>query len=198
MRKLVGTFQAKILVVVVAGLVAWLLISWLTFPTDRTPEGAYLRIVSAVNRDRPEAFFAYLETDAQHACFTIRDYRKTAHTDIKTHYPSDEQTRSLRRYEAAASAKSGEEIFAIYARQRGWLDRLRRDLSGMDHVEEGSESEVTLFTSRGTAYPFRKRDNGIWGLTLFTETLVREAETAARDAALIHKAAQVYQKAPRL
>src|SRR4051812_15694638 len=33
--------------------------SYLSFPSDRTPQGAYLRIVIAVNRGRPEDFFAY-------------------------------------------------------------------------------------------------------------------------------------------
>src|SRR6476619_1982570 len=47
----------------------------LLFPSDRTPEGAYLRIVIAVNRGRAQDFFAYTETRAQHACYTIRAHR---------------------------------------------------------------------------------------------------------------------------
>ena len=48
----------------------------LSFPSDHTPRGAYLRVVIAVNRGHAEDLFAYTETRAQHACYTIRDYRK--------------------------------------------------------------------------------------------------------------------------
>jgi len=42
----------------------------------------------------------------------------------------------------------------------GWLQRLRRDLSGIEHVEvKGDRASVQ--TARGTRYPFRRRDNGI-------------------------------------
>jgi hypothetical protein len=53
---------------------------------------------------------------------------------------------------------------------------------------------ATVETARGTRYPFRRRENGIWGLTLFSATLVAEAEKAARDAAMIEKAAADYER----
>jgi len=53
-------------------------------------------------------------------------------------------------------------------------------------------------TAHGTRYPFRRRDNGIWGLTMFTATLDTEAEKAARDSALIEKAASDYEHAAKL
>jgi len=53
-------------------------------------------------------------------------------------------------------------------------------------------------TAHGTRYPFRRRDNGIWGLTLFTATLSAEAEKAARDLLLIDKAANDYEHAAKL
>src|SRR4051812_30221284 len=36
--------------------------AYASFPSDRTPQGAYLRVAIAVNRGRPEDFFAYTET----------------------------------------------------------------------------------------------------------------------------------------
>jgi hypothetical protein len=53
---------------------------------------------------------------------------------------------------------------------------------------------ATVETFKGTRYPFRRRENGIWGLTLFTATLESEAEKAARDAAMIDKAAADYDR----
>lgn len=171
-----------------AGWLAW---SWHRFPSDRTPEGAYLRVVKAVNLGRAEDFFAYTETETQHACFTIRTYRKQARDRVLEAYPEPERTRLSEAYAAEALAPDGSDVFALHARQRGWVDRLRKDLSGVAKVEVVGE-RATVETARGTRYPFRRRENGIWGLTLFTAVLHAEAEKAARDAALIEKNAADY------
>jgi hypothetical protein len=173
----------------------WFAWAWLTYPSDRTPEGAYLRVMSAVNRDAPESFFAYTETEAQHACYTIRDFRKKARDRVLRDYPEPERTRLARTYEAEAAAPDGADVLALFARRRGWLNRLRKDMSGIGKVEVRGE-RATVETVRGTRYPFRRRsENGIWGLTLFTATLVAEAEKAARDYGLVVKAADDYARA---
>jgi hypothetical protein len=183
------------LLAIVGVLAAWFGFSWLTYPSDRTPEGAYLRVMAAVNRDRPEQFFAYLETPAQHACYTIRDYRKKARERVLSSYPEPERTRLAAEYAALAAAPDGADVFALYARERGFVSRLRRDLSGVAKVEVHGE-RATIETARGTRYPFRIRaENGIWGLTLFTAELVAEAERAARDFGVIEAAAKDYERA---
>ena len=97
-------------------------------------------------------------------------------------------------YQAFADAPDGSNVFALYAKQKGWLDRLRRDLSGVARVDiQGDRASVQ--TARGTRYPFRRRDNGIWGLTLFTASLTAEAERAARDASLVEQATKDYDRA---
>jgi hypothetical protein len=177
----------------VLAVLAWFAWSWLVYPSDRSPDGAYLRVMSAVNRGKPEAFFAYLETPAQHACFTIRTYRRQARDRVQSAYPEPERTRLLEAYGPEADAPDGADVFAVYAQRRGWLDRLRRDMSGVSKVEINGE-RATVETARGTRYPFRRRENGIWGLTLFSATLVAEAEKAARDAAMIEQAARDYER----
>ncbi len=77
------------------------------------------------------------------------------------------------------------------AHKRGWITRLRRDLSGIAKLEPSGE-RVTIETARGTRYTFRRRDNGIWGLSLFTADLVAESERAARDAEVVEQAAADY------
>ena len=178
---------------VAGGVYLW---EWLAFPSDRTPKGAYLRIMIAVNRDAPAKFFAYLETPAQHACYTLRDYRKRSRERLLAAYPEPERTRLAAEWAEIAAAPDGADVFALEARRRGWLDRLRRDLSGAKKVEEAGE-RATVETARGTRYPFRRRENGIWGLTLFTAALVAEAEKAARDAATVDRAADDYERAKR-
>jgi hypothetical protein len=169
----------------------------LAYPSDRTPEGAYYRVVIAVNRDAPKQFFAYLETPAQHAAYSIRDYRRRAAERIRAAYPEPQKSELLARHAAQAGAPDGADVFELYARKLGWLARLRRDLSGVARVEVRGE-RATVETARGTRYPFRRRpENGIWGLTLFTATLAAEAERAARDFALIERAAEDYERAQR-
>jgi hypothetical protein len=168
-----------------------------SFPSDRTPEGAYLRIVIAVNRGRAEDFFAYTETRAQHACYTIRDYRRKTKQRVEASFPEPERSRLLAQYEAEAAAADGADILAIYAKQYGWMNRLRRDMSGIARVERSGE-RATVETAHGTRYPFRRRENGIWGLTSFTAVLSTEAEKAARDLELIDKAASDYEHAAKV
>jgi hypothetical protein len=178
------------LALVPAGWFGW---AWIAFPSDQTPQGAYLRVGNAVNRGRPELFFAYIETAAQHACYTIGDYRRKARSRVLEAYPEPERTRLADAYQAEADAPDGADVFALYAHQRGWLDRLRQDMSGVRRVEVSGD-RATVETVRGTRYPFRRRDNGIWGLTLFTAALVAESEKAARDCGLIEQAAADYER----
>jgi hypothetical protein len=179
------------------GLVTHGVLSHVFYPSDRTPEGAYYRVMIAVNSAEPTRLFAYLETPAQHACYTIRDYRKRARARVLASYPEPERGELASRHAAEANAPDGADVFALYAARLGWVDRLRRDLSGIARIEVKGD-RATVETVRGTRYPFRRRpENGIWGLTLFTGTLAAEAERAARDFSLIDQAAKDYERARR-
>ncbi|RYE91017.1 MAG: hypothetical protein EOO75_09350 [Myxococcales bacterium] len=165
------------------------------FPPDTTPQGAYLRVVIAVREDHLERVFAYLETGAQWACHSIVDYRRRSQALIASSYPEPERARLLALHARAASAADGEAYFASEARARGWEARLRTDLSGIASVEVEGE-RATVQTVRGTRYSFRRRENGIWGLTTFTAELQAEATAAARDHAVIERAARDYGATP--
>jgi hypothetical protein len=172
----------------------WFGYAWLTFPSDRTPEGAYLRVVKAVNLGQPEQYFPYIETAAQHACFSIGDYRERSKVLVLEAYPEgDVQRQALSVLEPFASAPDGPQVFAAYAEREGWLADLRRDVSGIGHVEVQGE-RATVETVRGTRYAFRRRDNGIWGLTGYTPFLAEEAERAARDQERFAEAAADYRR----
>jgi len=166
-------------------------VAWLRYPSDKTVEGAYLRVVKAVIRDDPTLAFAYLETPAQHACYTIGGMRRRSVELIRAHYPEPEKQRLLELYGKFASAPDGADVFALYARQEGWFSELSRDMSGVKGTEvQGERASVT--TMRGTRYAFRRRENGIWGMTMFTAKLLSESERASRDAAVIEQAAKDY------
>lgn len=175
------------------GVLGALLLLRSPYPPDDTPEGAYLRLAKAVTEDHPEDCFPYLETAAQHAAFTAQGYRARARARVLESYPEPERTRLAAELEAPALAAGGPGLFALEARRRGLLGLLRRDLSGVARVERAGE-RATVETARGTRYAFRRRENGIWGLTLFTAVLLAEAERAARDAGRIEAAAADYDR----
>lgn len=182
------------LVIALGGVLAFRTLAPLrAFPSDRTPEGAYMRIAKAVADGQPTAIFAYLETDAQWACFTIRDARKQALEKVRASYPVAERQAYEQAYGVEASG-DGPDVFALFATKKGWIARLRRDLSGIARVESDGV-RASVVTTRGTRYPFRVRDNGIWGLTIFTADLMAESERASRDLAVVSAAADDYGRA---
>ena len=111
-------------------------------------------------------------------------------------YPEPQRSELLAAYGPLANAPSGADAFVLLARQKGWVTSLRRDLSGIAHVDQDGE-RASVVTARGTRYPFRIRDNGIWGLTLFTAQLQEESERAARDLVVVSAAAEDYDRAKR-
>ena len=184
---------------IVAGLVlalygAFVAVSHLTFPKDTTPEGAYARIVIAITKGNPRDAFAYMETQAQWASYTIRDYRTKAADLVARAYPEPEKSALLASYRGQAGVPDGADTWLAVAKSRGFIARLRKDLSGMKRVEIAGE-RATVETARGTRYAFRRRENGIWGLTTFTAELVAEAEKAARDYEMVTKSARDYERA---
>jgi hypothetical protein len=174
--------------------VAWYAVSFRPFPPDTTPQGAYGRIALAVAERRTRDLFPYLETDAQWAAYTVRDLRRDACARVRASYPPAAQPPLLDAWHEEGEAPDGSDLFALVATRRGWIARLERDLSGVDHVEIQGE-RATVVTSRGTRYPFRLRDNGVWGLTIFTAELGAEAERAARDLDVVKRAAADYERA---
>lgn len=169
-------------------------LAWLFYPSDRSPKGAYYRVTSAVNTGDTHRLFPYLETAAQHAAFTIHKYSVDALKRIDEAYPPEVARIERQRFADVAALEPGPGVFGWYAQRLGWMDRLRQDLSGVAKVEIQGE-RATVETVRGTRYAFRRRDNGMWGLTLFTSHLVADAEKAARDFSVIEAAAADYQSA---
>jgi hypothetical protein len=174
--------------------IAFILLSRATFPKETVPEGAYARITVAITSGHPRDCFPYLETQAQWAAYTIRDYRSKAAARIARDYPDPDKSAMLATYRGEAEAADGADVWLALAESRGWIKRLRKDLSGVQRVEMSGE-RATIETARGTRYAFRRRDNGIWGLTTFTAELVAEAEKAARDFEMVQRAADDYERA---
>ena len=164
------------------------------FPPDTTPQGAYFRIAAMLGVGDARGCFAYLEDAAQHAAYTIRDYRKKASDRVAAAYPEPERSRLLEAYRPFAIAPDGADVWVELGERRGWVTRLRRDLTGIARVETSGD-RATIETTGGTRYAFRRRENGMWGLSMFTAELLAEAERAARDFEVVDRAAADYERA---
>src|SRR5262249_17736389 len=127
----------------------------------------------------------YLEDRAQHAAYSIKDYRAKASERIAAHYPEPERSRLLQAYQVPATAPDGADVWVDLATRRGWITRLRRDLSWIAKVE---------IAARGARAAFGRRENGIWGLPMFTAEMVSESERAARDWEVVQRAALDYER----
>ncbi|MSP24195.1 MAG: hypothetical protein EXR75_03325 [Myxococcales bacterium] len=161
------------------------------FPPDTTPEGAYRRIAHSLSHDEPEDVFPYLEEAAAHALFTLHGVARQIVEAVRADFPESARTRELARYEHLAAPVAPPALWVHLAQERGWLRQLRRDLSGIDHVERSGE-RATVVTARGTRYSLRVRPNGIWGLSAFTALLEADARRLSRDWELVRNAAHDY------
>lgn len=188
-------FGAVLTCVVLVPLV-WSLFAKFRFPSEKTPEGAYLRLVVAFGPGKVRDAFPYLEDEAQAALYTIHEYRKKSLEKVRAVFKEPERSRWEAEYRQQGDAPDPESLWVVMAAERGWDRRMRKDLSGIATIER-KDRRVTVETARGTRYPFRLGDNGIWGLTLFTADLVDLKQRAARDYQLVEKASEDYERAPR-
>lgn len=190
-RRTLGLLTLAVVLLVAAGARLWR-----PFPKETTPEGAYMRIAKHMTQSQYVELFPYLETEAQWACYTAYNARKEALSIVNADFPEKDRSAISSDVADFASVKSGEEAFVYYAYKHGWLSRIRKDLSGIHSVEVQGE-RASVSTQRGTRYPFRRRENGIWGLTIFTAELIAESTRATRDLGLIKKSAEDYRSAHR-
>jgi hypothetical protein len=190
-RALFGVLIAAIVIGVVA------LVFYKPFPPDKTPEGSYARIAKAIAEGRSRDVFPYLEQDAQDAAFSIHDMRKGACDFITQSYPQGtERDALLASYRPEADALDGPDVFMLLDKKDAFIARLRKDLSGIATIETQGE-RATLTTVKGTRYTFRRRPNGVWGLTRFTAEMLDASQRAARDLASVRAAAEDYSRARR-
>jgi len=123
--------------------------------------------------------------------------RKAAVSAIQQSYPEGpERDALLAAYRPEADAPDGPDVFLVLDKKHRFIARMRKDLSGIATIETQGD-RATITTARGTRYTFRRRPNGVWGLTLFSAEMLDASERAARDLASVKAAAQDYARAKR-
>ena len=118
--------------------------------------------------------------EAQHAGYSIRDYRKRASDRVAAAYPEPERTRLLEAYSAHATRPTAPTCGSTWPSSAAGSAACAAISRASPRWRRAASAPPSR--PRGTRYGFRRRENGIWGLTLFTAELAAEAERAARDA----------------
>lgn len=175
---------------------AWSVYGLLRFPSDRTPEGVYLRIVIAMNNGDDAKVFPYLEQEAQNAVCTIHEYRAKSLKLVRASFEEPERSKWEAAYIEEGDAAGPAALWTVLASRHGWGSRLRADLSGIASVERVGP-RASVVTIRGTRYPFRQASAGFWGLALFTAELVAQKDRAPRDYVFVEQAAADYERAKK-
>ncbi len=163
------------------------------YPEKTTPEGAYLRLAKHLELGEPELAFSYLEVDARDAAYVMAKARTEALARVRATFPAEEARAFSESYGALATGDDGPRAFARYAEPRGWLRRLAKDVSPIDHIEADGD-RATVVTRKGTRYPFHRDRDGRYGLTSFTAELVAQANHAVRDREVIERSAVDYER----
>ena len=162
-------------------------------PSETTPEGAYARIAMVLSAGDERGVLAYLDDASVRACDTIwRDHQAASDLVDRT-FPEPERSRLVAAYRAHALATSVSDVWLELARRNAFLRTLRQDLSGVATVEAAGDGAVVV-TARGARYPFRRRSDGTWGLTIFSNALAREADKAEMDLREIRASASDYER----
>jgi hypothetical protein len=183
---------AVVALIAVAGLAAAIFRLSRLPPAD-TVEGAYVRLARAIAEDRAGDCFDHLDDVAQRAAARIAADADEVAARIEASYPEAEREAALAPYRDLARADGGAGVWALLAARRGWIARLRLDLSGVGAVQIDGD-RATLVTARGTRYPFQRRPGGGWGLGLFTAELAAESARLGRVRERIAAAADDYER----
>ena len=155
------------------------------FPPDTQPDGATCASRTTISRAR-RARSLLPEDAAQHATFTIRDFRAKA-AARRDALPEPERSKLMASYHEIASAPDGPSVSDPGARAR--LDRAAaQDLSESLRSDRGRardgrhRARDPLLLS-----PARQRH---LGLTMFTAELLVEADAPARDFDVVLRASE--------
>jgi hypothetical protein len=162
----------------------------------RTPEEAYARLSAAVAASDGGALFDAADQTTRWDWMTIQKWHREAYDIVLSNFPEGpERERERRRFEPAATATSGRELFKAEVAPRA-LAALRPVLSGDPRIELGAwKREAAAVLPSGARVPFVQADNGGWGYT----GLMAEAEDlksrAYHDLEVVRASASDYERA---
>jgi len=136
---------------------------------SKSPEQAYQRLAEAVNAGDGGALYDSLHQPARWAWMTVQKWHREAYDIVLSNYPEPEREREKRRFEPAATATSGRELFRTDAAPRA-LEALRpliqstAGAAGAPRFEMGaSGKEAAAVLPSGARLPFASAGRAGWG-----------------------------------
>lgn len=162
----------------------------------KTPDEAYRQLQEAVKAGDGGALYDALHQPARWAWMTVQKWHREAYDIVLSNYPEPERERERRRFEPAATATSGRELFKVEAAPRA-LAALRPQLAGagpgrVEIAPSGTEAAAVL--ASGARIPFARGRRG-WGYSGLDAEAEDLKSRAYHDLEVVRASAADYERA---
>jgi hypothetical protein len=163
---------------------------------NKTPEEAYQRFAAAVTAGDGAALFDSLDQPSRWAWMTIQKYHREAYDIVLSNYPEGpDREREAHRFEPAATATSGRELFratAAAAALRGLAPLAVADA----RVETGpTDGQAAAVLATGARVPFSRGQDGSWGFSGLARDAEDQKTRAYHDLEVVRASAADYERA---
>jgi hypothetical protein len=162
----------------------------------KTPEEAYQRFSAAVTAGDGLALFDALDQPTRWAWMTVQKYHREAYDIVLSNYPEGpDREREAHRFEAAATATSGRELFGVQAAP-GALRGLAPLVVADAHIERGpTDGQAAAVLASGARVPFSRGENGSWGYSGLARDAEDQKTRAYHDLEVVRASAADYERA---
>jgi hypothetical protein len=162
----------------------------------KTPEEAYRRFSAAVTAGDGAALYDALDQRSRWAYMTVQKYHREAYDIVLSNYPEGPvREREKRRFESAATASSGRELFRVETAP-ALLPMLRPLVAADARIElapSGNEAYAVL--ASGPKVPLLRGENGGWGFAGLLQRAEDHGNRAYHDLEVVRASAADYERA---
>lgn len=162
----------------------------------KTAQEAYTRLQEAVAAQDGERLFAALDLETRWSWMTIQRSQREAYDILLSNFPEgQERERQIKRFEAAATSESAQQLFARQVTPQVW-QRLAAALKGSPPIKE-ADGQAQVAGADGTVLRFRRRPekHAGWGFLGFADEAEQIKRRAVADLELIRASAADYERA---
>jgi hypothetical protein len=162
----------------------------------KTPEEAYQSFSAAVTAGDGLALFDALDQKTRWDWLTIQKYHREAYDIVLSNYPEGaERQREAHRFEPAATASSGRELFRAQV-AAGVLPMLRPLVAADARVEAGpADGQAAAVLASGARVPLARGEDGSWGFAGLAKDADAQKTRAFHDLEVVRASAADYERA---
>ena len=163
---------------------------------SKTPAEAYRRFADAVHAGDGGALFDALDQATRWNWMTIQKYHREAYDIVLSNFPEGpERERETRRFEHAATASSGRELFRLDAAPRLIPMFVPLVLSDAPIEMGPGEDHAAAVLASGARVEFARAGNAGWGFAGLDKQAEDDKNRAYHDLEVVRASAADYERA---